>query len=71
MENKPMMAMIRKTELGFETTVLNEDFNSQPSPEEQRQFMIAYARSVLNISTAITEPSNSIVPISNISILKT
>lgn len=42
-----MIAIIKETKEGFSTTVLNDDFVSQPPVEEQRAFMSKYAASVL------------------------
>ncbi len=41
-----MIAVIKKTTEGFETTVLNDDM-TQPTRDEQHAFMMKYASSVL------------------------
>lgn len=57
-----MIAVIKKTTEGFETTVLNDDM-TQPTVEEQHAFMTKYASAVLKpvLMTATAGQDNNVV----------
>jgi hypothetical protein len=48
-----MFAIVRKTDIGFATQVINDDM-TQPTQEEQEEFMNDYARAVMNLHVETT-----------------
>ena len=48
-----MFAIVRKTDEGFATQVINDDM-TQPTWEEIEEFMANYARAVINLHVETT-----------------
>jgi len=55
-----MWAIVKKTEKGFETSVINKDFK-QPTREEQAEFVHEFARSVLRVTHVFTATTSDTI----------